>query len=575
MLQKKRFWFLAMLISLILVLAACGGDDDNASKESNGDGDSNTTENVNNNEEEEDLELVTFHYFNGFSPGEDKNTSETRLGKMFEEATGVNFDIEYIVGDVNTKVGTFIASGDYPHLMNAEQSTDQVISAGGFRPLNDLIEEHAPNIKALFEPYWELMKHDDGNIYVLPHGAAHGYAREPNTNQGAYWVQRRVLKEFDYPELKTLDDLVELIEAYVEKYPEVDGKETIGFTGLTYDWRFFAFSNQPMHLAGYPNDGEVLVDMDTYEVEVYSDKEITKRFLKTMNYLYNKGLFDPETFVQNYDEYLAKIASGRVVAFFDYGWQVGDAFNNIRNSGDYYSEYMGFPLVFEEGIKDQYLDPEGFVARPGIGITVSATDEEAVRIIKYLDHLAKEENNILVTWGIEGETYTVLEDGTFTRTPEQIELTEDEDFRDEFGFSTFEWNWLRRTGMLSDGINPVEPPNSPEIAQLTYDNYPVDREFLDAYGLEVFTDLFSDPDPRPWFPAWDTHIEQGSAAQIYEQQADDLRKSAYPKIVMAPEDQFEAEWDAFVEEFRKLDYEAYEEVLEANVKRVAELMGMD
>src|SRR5690625_2388815 len=322
MLQKKRFWFLAMLISLILVLAACGGDDDNASKESNGDGDSNTTENVNNNEEE-DLELVTFHYFNGFSPGEDKNTSETRLGKMFEEATGVNFDIEYIVGDVNTEVGTMIASGDYPHLMNAEQSTDQVISAGGFRPLNDLIDEHAPNLKKLFEPYLELMKHDDGNIYVLPSGANYGYAAEPNTNQGAYWVQRKVLKEFDYPELKTLDDLIDLIEAYVEKHPEVDGKNTIGFTGLTYDWRFFAFSNQPMHLAGYPNDGEIFVDLETHDVEVYTDREENKQFLKTMNDLNAKGLLDPETFVQNYDEYLAKISNGQVVAFFDYKWQVG------------------------------------------------------------------------------------------------------------------------------------------------------------------------------------------------------------------------------------------------------------
>ena len=572
MLSKTRYLLLAFVLMLIFAVVGCSNNDDGNDASSNNGGETNSSEGKNGNNEVEDEgpgELVTFDFFNAHKPYTDINTADTVIGKMFEEATGVNFDIEHIVGDVNTKIGTMIASGEYPHLMNAEQATDQVISAGGYRPLNDLIDEHAPNIKKLFEPYLDLMEHDDGNIYVIPSGANHGYVQEPNTNQGAYWVQRRVLKEFDYPELKTFDDLLDLIEAYVEKYPEVDGKKTIGFTGLTYDWRFFAFSNQPMHLAGYPNDGEVFVDMETHEVEVYTDREENKRFLKAMNDLNQKGLLDPETFVQNYDEYLAKISNGQAVAFFDYKWQVGQAFDNLEQGDDPYLEYMGFPLVFEEGIKDQYMDPPGFVASPGLGITVSATDEEAVRIIKFLDHLAKEENTILVTWGIEDETYTVKEDGTFTRSEELIIKTQDQDFRDEFGFSYFEWNWLRRSGMLSDGINPVEPPHAPEIAYLMYDD--TDREFLDAYGLEIFTDNFAEPDERPWFPAWDTHIEQGSEAQIFEQRADDLRKSSYPKLVMADPSDFDAEWDKFVEEFQSLDFAAYEEVLENGVKRSMEI----
>lgn len=572
MLSKTRYLLLAFVLMLIFAVVGCSNNDDGNDASSNNGGETNSSEENNGNNEVEDEgpgEPVNFHFFDGFEPGDDINTADTEIGRMFQEATGVTFDIEHIVGDVATKIGTMNASGDYPHLMNAEQSTDQVISAGGFRPLNDLIEEHAPNIKELYGPYLDLMKHDDGNIYVISSGASHGYAPETSLNQGAFWVQREVLKEFDYPELKTLDDFLELIEAYAEKYPEIDGASTIGYTALTDDWRFFAFSNAPMHLAGYPNDGEVLVDMETLDAKVYSDKDIMKRFLKEMNELNAKGLFDQESFVQNYDEYLAKIASGRVLGFFDYGWQVGQAFNNLRDGDDPYKEYMGFPIVFDEDVKDQYLDPPGFVASPGLGITISATDEEAVRIIKYLDHIAKEETQKLITWGVEGQHYTELEDGTFTRTEEQIVLTEDQDHRDEFGFSTFEWGWPRANGLFPDG-NVVEPGRSPEIAQLSYDD--VDREFLDAYGLEVWTSAFSEPDDRPWFPAWDTHIEQGSAAQIYEQQADDLRKSAFPRIVMADPADFEAEWDKFVEEFRKLDFEEYEKVLTDGVKRVVDIV---
>lgn len=570
MLKKKRYLLLAFVLMLIFAVVGCSSDDNKNSKDEGNNGTSEDNSGNNEGEDEEVGELVTFDFFDGFQPGTDINTADTDIGKMFEEATGVNFDIEHIVGDVATKIGTMNASGDYPHLLNAEQSTDQVISAGGFRPLNDLIEEHAPNLKELYGPYLELMKHeDDGNIYVIPSGASHGYAPETSLNQGAFWVQREVLKEFDYPELKTLDDFLGLIEDYAEKYPEIDGASTIGYTALTYDWRFFAFSNAPNHLAGYPNDGEVFVDMDTLDATVYGDKDNTKRFLKEMNELNAKGLFDQESFVQNYDEYLAKIASGRVLGFFDYGWQVGQAFDNLRDGDDPYKRYMGFPIVFDGDIKDQYLDPEAFVPSPGMGITVSATDEEAVRIIKFLDHMAKEENQKLITWGVEGLHYTELEDGTFTRTEEHLELTEDQDYREEFGFKYFEWGWPRANGIFSDG-NVVEPGRSIEVAQLSYND--VDREFLEAYELETWTSAFSEPDERPWYPAYGVHIEQGSAAQLYEQQADDLKKSSFPRIVMADPSDFEAEWNTFVEEFQKLDFEAYEKVLTEGVKRKAELV---
>ncbi|RCW74780.1 ABC transporter substrate-binding protein [Saliterribacillus persicus] len=560
----SRFFKIGLFgVMLLLLFALIGCSDDTEETSGN---DSDDTEET----DESSGEVTTFKFFDASAPGTDINTSETRLGKIFEEETGVNFDIEHIVGDVNTKIGTMIASGEYPHLMNAEQSTDAVIDAGAYIPLNDLIEEHAPNIKEMYGPYLEMMKRDDGNIYLIPSGAANGYAAPPNPDQGGWWIKREVLKAMDYPQPKTLDDYFNIIEEYAAENPQMDGADTIGFTALTYDWRFFAFSNQPMHLAGYPNDGGILVDMDTLETEVYGNKDITKDWLMKINEVNDKGLFDREAFTQNYDEYLAKVTSGRVLGFFDYRWQAGQALDNIQNADDPYAEYMAFPIVFEEGIKDQYLDPSGFVASPGMGITTSATEEEQIQIIKYLDHLAQEEVQKLIMWGFEGETYEVDEDGRYYRTEEQIDLAADQDYRDETGWTYFEWGWPRMSGLYSDG-NAVEPGRQPEVAVLSYDE--TDKEFLDAYGIETFSELFSKPDERPWFPAWDTPIEQGSPAQIYEQQVDDLMKSSYPKIALADPGEFEAEWENYVDQFEQLDYEAYEEVITESVKRKAELAG--
>ncbi|WP_223483529.1 hypothetical protein, partial [Stenotrophomonas sp. OVS01A] len=60
-----------------------------------------------------DLSPVTFTYFNAGTPGKNMNTNETTIGKKLEEQTGVNFKVEYLVGDLNTKIGTMIASGKY------------------------------------------------------------------------------------------------------------------------------------------------------------------------------------------------------------------------------------------------------------------------------------------------------------------------------------------------------------------------------------------------------------------------------------------------------------------------------
>ncbi|GAD14398.1 family 1 extracellular solute-binding protein [Geobacillus kaustophilus GBlys] len=374
-----------------------------------------------------------------------------------------------------------------------------------------------------------------------------------------------MLKEFGYPKIKTLDEYFDLIAKYKEKHPETDGKPTIGFTALTYDWRFFVISNPPAHLAGYPNDGEVIVDMKTHEAKVYGNGEYTKRWLKKLNEINAAGLFDKEAFVSNYDEYLAKIASGRVLGFFDYGWQVNQALNSLLQAGNDDLRYMPLPIVFDKNIKDQYIDPPSFASNRGIGITVSAKDP--VRIIKYFDNMAKEENQKLMTWGIKGETYEVDEKGRFYRTPEQIKKTSDEQFREQFGFSYFEWYWPRGNGLFSDG-NAWEPRRQPEVAQASYTEG--DKKILAAYGAKVFSDLFAKPDKRPWYPAWSAPIKQGSPAQIYQQKKQDLQRKYFPKLVLDPPSKFEKNWKEYVKEYNKLDIKAFEDEITKYVKMKVE-----
>lgn len=556
---KKRFWLVCLTaIMMVSILGACGGNNNSGSSNAgSGNGD-------------DAQKKVTFSYFNA-AAGKDINTNETTIGKIYEEQTGVNWKIEHLVGEENTKVGTFIASNAYPDVMVPGISIDKLVDAGAFIPLNDLIEEHGPNIKRVYEPYFNLMKDAEGNINFLPMSATvNEYVSPPDIEQGAFWIQRRVLKEAGYPTIKTFDDYLTLIREYVKNHPEED---LTGYIALTTEDKFFAFTNAPMHLAGYPNDGGVYIDMETFKATDYGDEDMTKRYLQELNKLNAEGLFDKSSFVDNYDQYLAKIASGKVVGFFDYKWQAAQGINSLREaakaSGNDDLEYIALPIVYDESIKDQYLEPPSFVNNRGVGITVSAKDP--VRIIKFFDNLLTDENQILSNWGIEGETFEINEEGRFYRTQEQIDKTSQESFRESFGFKYFEYNWpsYGNGSSLPDG-NSVGAARQPEVAQMSYTK--ADKELLEKYGVQSFSQMFSDPDERPWYPAWSIAIEQGSPAQIFTQKKSDLQRKYFPRMVLATPAEFEKIWEEYYTEFNKLDVQGYEDLITQEVAKKIEIV---
>ncbi len=535
-----------------MLLMACGnGDDQTSSNDAVSDGDTAETTN----------EPVTYHYFVGAS-GKDIHTNETEVGAMLEEETGVNFQMEYLVGDLMEKLGVMVAGGEYPDVIVPDHGIDMLLDAGAFIPLNDLLEEHGQNILAMYADYLDRFTMPDGNIYYIPFGPTiNEYQPNPNIDQGAFWIQRGILKEYDFPEIKTLDEYFDIIKRYADENPEIDGLPTVPFTGLTYDTSFFTFSNVPNHLAGYPNDGSVMIDMETHEARVYADSDYARRYLEALNELNAEGYLDQEMFVMNTDDYLAKLSSGRVLGFFDYGWQFGQARIAIEEMEEPDKEFMALPIVLDEDITDQYLDPPAFTQNRGVGISVSAENPE--RIIQYWDRLIQEDMQKLVMWGEEGRHYTVGDDGRYYRTEEQIELTGDQDERESFGMTVFEWNWPRLNGTFSDG-NAVEARRQPEVASETYDED--DREYLDAYGIQTFSELFSAPDDRPWYPAWSANIEQGSDVALFQERAEELTKRHYPRIVLADPEDFDNEWETFVEEYRKLEVETYEEFFTKTVE---------
>lgn len=509
--------------------------------------------------ETEDTSPVTFSYYMFSSGKKDTLASETTIGKELQKQTGVDWKMEYLVGDSATKAGVMIASGDYPDVIASSGEMSKLLDAGAYIPLDDLIEKYGPNIKKVYGPYFDKMRNpEDGKIYALPYTANQGeYSGSPNIGGGAFWIQRSVLKEFNYPKISTLDEYFDLIENYKKKHPTVDGAETIGFVSLAgVANNFFTLQNPAMHLAGYPNDGGVMVDMKTHVARTVAGTEEQKQWIKKLNEINSKGLLDPESFTMNKDQYLAKLTSGRVLGYFNYAWQVGDASKNLLAAGIDEKRYAPLPIVFDKSIKDQYIDPPGFVNNYATGITVNAKDPE--RIIKYFDNLLKEENQILVQWGIKDQTYSVDEKGRFYyANDEQRKIHDDVELGRKFGFTYFSNDWPRYGGesTLSDG-NAYNPGNQPEVVAATYTDG--DKQFLDAYGIKTFSELFNKPEERPWFPAWSIALEQGSPEQVFTTKSDDIQRKYLPEMILSAPSNFDNLWNTYMTEFSKLDRAGYE-----------------
>ncbi|WP_094546283.1 extracellular solute-binding protein [Petroclostridium xylanilyticum] len=545
-----------LVISISLVLSGCGSKGKNQSS-------SNESTNTK-SENQAKLEPITLSVYVN-APGQ-QPTKDNKIYKLIEEELGVKFQFEYLVGDSKQRFGVMIASGDYPDIVNGGT---ELINAGAFIPLEDLIKEHAPNLYQHYKPFWNKIKDpDSGKIYVMPdYGRFYGDFNRTAHYGPAFWIQKQVLEDAGYPsvdKINTLDEYFELIENYVKKNPTIDGKPTIGFEILSYDWRNFCLTNPPQHLIGKPNEGGVVVNYETNIAEIFADKDYAKAYYKKLNEINAKGLLDRETFTQNYDQYLAKIASGRVVGMFDQGWNFGSARDSLIEQGLINRTYVPLPVMLDESYAghDWYADRPAINVNSGFGITVNAKDP--IRIIKMFDTLITERWQKILQWGIEGEDYLVDKNGRFYRTPEQRTNANDQVWQlANKAMGIFD-KGPKMEGVYSDG-NACGPGDQPEEYFAGLSDY--DKGFLNAYGFKTLTEFLRKPPENPIaYPAWQINIIDGSEAKIASTKLNDLSMKYLPRAILAPMDQFDAIWNEYVSEIRKLNIKAYEDRINEQIQ---------
>ncbi|GHV68235.1 ABC transporter substrate-binding protein [Spirochaetia bacterium] len=488
--------------------------------------------------------------------------ADNKVYKWIADNLHVTFSWDILVGEKDQKIGVMIAGGDYPDLLNVD--SDKFLEAGALLPLDDLIEKHAPRLKAHYAEAWEKMKADDGHVYVLPvWGVMKGKDYSPWYGDSAFWVQKEVLKEFGYPKITTVEDYFDLLAKYKEKYPTINGMPTIAYTILTYDWRSFCLINPPNFLAGFPNDGNGTVDPVTHEYKVFLYQDISKRWYRALNAMNARGLVDRSCFVDNYDQYLSKISSGRVLGFHDQAWQFQPAEYSLANQNLYNRTYVPLPIVFDESIKPRYRNRKLPNIGQGTGISIKAKDP--VRIIRFLDaQMSEEAQRVIGYWGIEGEDWQYDADGHPYRTQEQRDQQADEVWKLHNRADL----WFNQNPKIEGSFSDGWPTNIADVYTEKEATLRVeDKELWEAYGVENNAEMMDkDPPPNPvWFPTWQINTLDSSDEQLAWKRAEEIYRKYLPRIILGRTNQFENLWQEYVDELGKIGLAKYEAFFQAAV----------
>ena len=546
----KRKVVSLMLVSAMVagMLAGCGSDS-GSSKGGSSTETGSAAEASSSGETADDADdksPITFEYFN--ADGKNGNW-DNPVAKAITEATGVTLDVSYPVasqGDAKEDVALMIANDEYPDMIYAKGSATDLYQAGALIDMTDLIEKYGPNIKKMYGAEMEKLKwsQDDPGIYQLSYA---GVNQKTLTTGGSCQIQWAALKENDYKYPKTLDEYEKMIKSYLAAHPKTeDGLDMIGITMSASDWHWMITLGNPAGLIAdaSPDNGQWIID-DEYNVHYKHVTDEEKEYFKWLCRMYNEGILDPNFATQTDDDYIAKVASGRVVAITDAEWHYSQCEATLVADGKVDQTYVGLPVSLREDQVEKALLYQGTTVGWGMAITKSC--EDPVRAIKFLDYLCSDEGQILYHWGIEGENYFLDDDGQPYRTDEEVAKAQsDPDYAKNTGIDNYTGFPIYGTGSYSEDGFPYTPTTKESVIA----NYnTAEKEGCEAMGFEMLTDMFAQPeefDLLPYSALWAYQQPQ----ELAEKQTilDEIAWPGLVKCVTGTEDEFDANWESMVQE---------------------------
>ena len=512
-----------------------------------------------------------------------EKTYDNEIQELIAEKTGVRVTETYLPAITQTEaIDAIIASGQYPDFVYAGDESYKLYENGILVAWDPYLEMY-PNLKALYsDAEWDMFRQDDGHIYWADVFDNYNEKYTETTHNGAaFWIQVRVLEWAGYPEIETLDQYFDVLEKYAQANPEMpDGQAVIPYTTLCDSWRYYCIESAPMYLDGYPNDGCAIVNIDDgpYDPVVvdYNMTDTAKNYFKKLNEEYNKGVIDADFATQNYDEYIVKLASGRVLGmcdqYWDFAYNINGSFVAYQSApdGSMYTlsdlgcDYVPLGLVAEEGMTQQW-HTYGYENDYSQGVAVTIGCLEPDLAFRFMDDLLSQDLHDLRFWGIEGVDYYVDSTGLFYRTPDMRANWSDSGFKVKHSCEySYLPNWH---GMSRDGINRMRPEEQPSEFKATLSE--AVAKCFDAYGVDNYVEFIGSvyAERMPWSPlyTWSNNLTQDTMEGRVWEAMGECKHKWLPELVMSKN--FDSTWKKYQAEYYQLNIDGFIDAAQEEVYR--------
>lgn len=430
MLSKKNLLLLLLSVVLVLgALAGCGGSNADNSGSNNsqtsappanaantGDKENTSADNAASDGSglpivKEPLELTYWVNLSSNVAATSKSYNEIAAYKETEKLTGIRIDFQHpATGQEKDQFNLMLASGKYPDMIEYNWLTKvaggpaKALKDGVILRLNDLIDEHAPNLKKVLDEnpeYKKLISTDEGDIYEFPFIRGDDYLLV-SSGMG---IRKDWLDKLKLEAPTTIDEWHTVLKAFKEQDPNGNGeKDEIPLLLSNSAIEIFsgAWGVTPFF---YQVDGKVMYGAIQPEF---------KEALATLNQWYEEGLIDPDYVAVDSKLMDAKMIGDQLGSLqLSVGGGIGKYMDLMQDKNPAFS-IAGAPYpVLSSG--DTYK--MGIKSPPfqGDGTAITKDNDHVVESVKWLDFKYSEQGKMLFNFGIEGESYA-MENGYPTYT---------------------------------------------------------------------------------------------------------------------------------------------------------------
>lgn len=346
------------------------------------------------------------------------------LNTGIQDITNVIIDWEMVPAEEkDTKFSLSLASKDYPDAWATRLTTDQVlmgVEAGAFLPLNDLIEQHAPNTQEIFDAlpeYKEGFTAPDGNIYTFMNASCAVHVISPyKMFVNDEWLQA-------YGELpQTTEDFRAMLEYFrdndmngngnnSDEIPLVSAKDAWNGNPMLYLMNGFQLYSPNYYLVN-----------DAGQVEFIADTEGWKAGLEYLHGLYADGLIAVETYIQDNTQLKALVnkedPADRIVGAVSAAYQGVFVDSGVMEWLDYSPVP---PLEGPTGMRQSYATTS---FSPSDVISTNCEYPEIA--VKWMDYWMSEEGAIANFYGmVEGTDYERVDIPAFNGESTSIKPLQD------------------------------------------------------------------------------------------------------------------------------------------------------